>query len=50
MILSTDNEALLDVLSTEHYPSPEEFLIQLEELLESGEITEDEVAEILASL
>lgn len=50
MILLTDNETLLDVLSAEHYPSPEEFLIHLEELLELGELTEDEVAEILASL
>jgi len=50
MILLTDKEALLDALSTEHYPSPEELLIRLEELLELGELTEDEVVEILASL
>lgn len=50
MILLTRNEGWLDALSDEHYPSPEELLIRLEELLESGELTEDEVTEILASL
>lgn len=38
---------LLDFLSNEHTQSPEDFLIYLEEALESGELTIDEVAQII---
>ena len=38
---------LLDSLSNERTQSPEEFLAYLEEALESGEFTIDEVAELI---
>lgn len=42
------DEVVLDVLCPDHAQSPEEFLIYLEEALESGELTIDEVSEIIA--
>lgn len=38
---------LFAFLSNEHTQSPEDFLIYLEEALESGELTIDEVAQII---
>ena len=38
---------LLAFLSSEHTQSPEDFLTYLEEALESGELTIDEVAQLI---
>lgn len=38
---------LLAFLSNEHIQSPEEFITYLEEVLEVGELTIDEVAQLL---
>lgn len=42
-----DKHDVLDFLSDERAQSPEEFLIYLEEALESGELTIDEVAQLI---
>lgn len=38
---------LLAFLSSEHMQSPEDFIAYLEEVLEAGELTIDEVAQLL---
>lgn len=38
---------LLTALSGEHTQSPEDFIIRLEDALEAGELTLDEVAQLL---
>lgn len=42
-IVFMDNDSLLEFLSSEVQESPEEFLIRMEEALEQGLLTEDEV-------
>lgn len=42
-----DEHNILDFLSNEHAQSPEDFLIYLEEALESGELTIDEVVQLI---
>ena len=42
-----DEHDVLDFLSNERVQSPEEFLSCLEEALESGELTIDEVAQLI---
>jgi hypothetical protein len=42
-IVFMDNDSLLEFLSSEAQESPEEFLIRMEEALEQGLLTEDEV-------
>lgn len=42
-LILTDTNDLLDFLSNELTQSPEDFLIYLEDALESGELTLDEV-------
>lgn len=46
-LVLTGEYDLLDFLSNEHTQSPEDFLIYLEDALESGELTIDEVAQII---
>lgn len=45
-VLLSEQDGLC-ALSQEHSPSPEDFLIDLEERLESGELTIDEVVIII---
>lgn len=42
-IVFMDNDSLLEFLNSEVQESPEEFLIRMEEALEQGLLTEDEV-------
>lgn len=42
-----DDENVLSFLSSEHHQSPEDFLIGLEEALETGELTIDEVSQLI---
>jgi hypothetical protein len=46
MIIYLSDETLLRMLE-QQAQSPEEFLIELEEKLESGELTEDEVVQLV---
>lgn len=46
LILTSDHD-LLDSLSNELMQSTEDFLIYLEDALESGELTIDEVAQLI---
>lgn len=46
-LVLTDTNDLLDFLSNELTQSPEDFLIYLEEALESGELTIDEVVQLV---
>lgn len=46
-IMFTGDNELLESLQTGLHSSPEEFLIRLEELLESGDITIDEAINYL---
>jgi hypothetical protein len=46
MIIYLSDETLLRMLE-QRTQSPEEFLIELEEKLESGELTEDEVVQLV---
>jgi hypothetical protein len=46
MIIYLSDETLLRMLE-QQTQSPEEFLIELEEKLESGELTEDEVVQLV---
>lgn len=45
-VLLSEQDGLC-ALSQEHSPSPEDFLIDLEERLESGELTIDEIITIM---
>ena len=44
------NHDVLVSLSNEHTQSPEQFLIYIEDALESGELTIDEVAQLIHDL
>ena len=42
-VVFTDKDDLLDFLSEERAESPEDFLVRMEDALEQGVLTEDEV-------
>ncbi|GIV03809.1 MAG: hypothetical protein KatS3mg015_2639 [Fimbriimonadales bacterium] len=47
ILIFVDKHDVLDFLSNELPQSPEDFLIYLEEKLEAGELTIDEVAQLM---
>lgn len=46
-LLIPTEDYILELLQTEHAQSPEEILTALEDLLESGEITEEQLIEAM---
>ncbi len=46
-VVFTDKDELLDFLNEEQAESPEDFLADLEQQLEDGDITEEEAVQLL---
>jgi hypothetical protein len=47
ILVYVSDETLLRILEQQQTQSPEELLLELEEKLESGELSEDEVVQLL---